>query len=167
MQIRTLMAAGALALATTLSAGAAEAQVVTNDCFKCIPCTYEDGSAGHRVTTARVARGAIGLTIPEPVECGPGTCDNPQDPDVAHEVCLRPSSTAFSLPALQKAVESGDVVRLAALVQSGGEAVEVNFARGAVQVVGCQGGIVAHLPLAAEQLRALAPASEVLLASAE
>jgi hypothetical protein len=165
MQIRTLMAAGALALAATFSADAAEAQVVTNDCYKCIPCTYVDGSAGHRVTHSRVARGTTGLTNPETVECGPGTCDNPLDDE--HQACIRPTSTAFSLPALQEAVESGDVVRLAALVRAGGDAVEVNFARAAIQVVGCQDGIVAHLPLAEAQLRALAPASEVMLASAE
>lgn len=167
MQIRTLIAAGALALASALVPGTAEAQVVTNDCFKCIPCTFEDGTAGHRVTTSRVARGAIGLTIPEARECGPGTCDNPQDPDVNHQVCVRPTSTAFSLPALQDAVEKGDVVRVAALLRDGGDAVEVNFARSAIQVVGCQGGIVAHLPVAAEQLAALAPAAAARIAATE
>ena len=163
-----LMTLGALALAAgVLAPSRAEAQVVTNDCFNCVPCDFDkDGISGdgHRVTRSRVAAGAAGLTTPEPNECGAGTCANPQDE--LHQACVRPSSTAFSIQKLNDAALSGDVFQLAAAIQAGGDAVEVNAARGAVQVVGCTGAIVAHIPVSRDVLARI-PTAAVQLAAAE
>jgi hypothetical protein len=151
-----LATAGALA-ASAFGAGSAQAQIVTNDCYYCISCNL-NGTPGHRVLNVRVpANGTtVGLTIPEPTECGPGPCSNPQDPDVNHQRCVRPARTGFSLTSLTEAVESGDMGRVAVLMDEGGEIVEVNVARGALQVVGCDGAIVAHLPLTQAQVTQLA-----------
>lgn len=163
-----LMGLGALVLAANLLAPSqAQAQVVTNDCFTCVPCDYDkDGISGdgHRVTRNRVAPGAAGLTTPEPNECGAGTCAAPQDE--LHEACVRPSSTAFSIQKLNEAALSGDVFQLAAMIQDGGDAVEVNTARGAVQVIGCTGAVVAHIPVSRELLARI-PAASARLAAAE
>lgn len=164
---RLALSAAAALFASAFGAGRAEAQIVTNDCFYCIPCTL-NGTVGHRVLNIRVpANGTtVGLTIPEPFECGPGPCSNPQDPEVNHQRCVRPAQTAFSLTSLAEAVKSGDMARVAVLMEQGGGIVEVNTARGALQVVGCDGAIVAHLPLDQAQLTQLA-ASPARLAAAE
>jgi len=160
-----LTAAAAL-LASAFGADRAEAQIVTNDCYYCIPCSL-NGTIGHRVLNIRVpANGTtVGLTIPEPYECGPGPCSNPQDPEVNHQRCVRPAQRGFSLSSLTEAVKSGDMAQLAVLMEQGGEIVEVNTARQALQVVGCDGAIVAHLPLTRAQLTQLAAPSARLAAA--
>ena len=151
----TGVAAAAVA-ALAVAAPGAGAQVVTNDCFVCVRCTSPDGSEGHRVTNTRVPRGGfVGLTIPELLECGPGPCSNPQDPDVNHQVCVRPRTASFSVNALNAAARGGNVARLVAQVEAGGAAVEFNAARQALQVIGCTGAVVAHIPLGRAQLVAL------------
>lgn len=164
---RMALTAAAALFASVFGADRAEAQIVTNDCYYCVSCTI-NGQPGHRVLSARVpANGTtVGLTIPEPVECGPGPCSNPQDPDVNHQRCVRPRQTAFSLTSLTEAVKAGDMARVAVLMQQGGEIVEVNTARQALQVVGCDGAIVAHLPLTQAQLTQVA-APPARMAAAE
>jgi hypothetical protein len=165
---RLALSAAAALFASVLGADRADAQIVTNDCYYCVSCTI-NGAPGHRVLNIRVpANGAtVGLTIPEPFECGPGPCSNPQDPEVNHQRCVRPRQTAFSLTSLTEAVKSGDMARVAVLMEQGGEIVEVNTARSALQVVGCDGAIVAHLPLDAAQLTQLAAPSAARLAAVE
>jgi hypothetical protein len=165
---RMALAAAAALFAGAFGADRADAQIVTNDCYYCVSCTI-NGQPGHRVLNVRVpANGTtVGLTIPEPNECGPGPCSNPQDPDVNHQRCVRPAQTAFNLTSLTEAVKSGDMAQVAALMRQGGEIVEVNTARQALQVVGCDGAIVAHLPLTQAQLTQLAAPAPARLAAAE
>lgn len=160
------LSAAAALFASVFGADRAEAQIVTNDCYYCVSCTI-NGAPGHRVLNVRVpANGTtVGLTIPEPNECGPGPCSNPQDPDVNHQRCVRPRQTAFNLASLTAAVKSGDMAQVAVLMEQGGEIVEVNTARSALQVVGCDGAIVAHLPLNQAQLTQLAAPSARLAAA--
>lgn len=160
------LSAAAALLASAFGADRAEAQVVTNDCFYCVPCNYQGQGygSGHRVLPFRVPQGSQGLTVPEPYECGAGPCSNPQDE--LHEFCIRGSSSAFNLNSLTDAVNAGDMAQVAVLVEQGGDAVEVNTARSALQVVGCSGAIVAHLPLTQVQLAQLTTSS-VRLAAAE
>lgn len=164
---RILALGAAVFAASALAPSRAQAQVVTNDCFTCIPCDFnKDGIAndGHKVTPNRVAPGASGLTFPEPNECGRGPCSSPQD--ALHQACVRPASTAFSVQKLNDAARAGDVARLAAAIAEGGEIVEVNAKRGAIQVVGCTGAVVAHIPLSRETLARL-QANPAALAAAE
>lgn len=171
MQRIKLMLGALVVAAAAFGAKPAVAQVVTNDCYVCLPCDFDgdgDNSDGHRVTRTRVASGNVGLTIPEPSECGPGTCSAPADPDVNHQVCVRPSQTAFSVTKLDAAARSGNLLAVAEQMNAGGGIVEVNLKRGALQVIGCQGGVVAHIPMRQDQLQALAaPSAPAALASAE
>ncbi|HYW09516.1 MAG TPA: hypothetical protein VE913_21320, partial [Longimicrobium sp.] len=171
MQRFKLMLGALVVAALTLAAKPATAQVVTNDCYICLPCDFNgdgDTSDGHRVTRNRVTRGATGLTISEPNECGPGTCSAPADPDVDHQVCVRSASTAFSVEKLDAAARGGDMLAVAGQIRAGGNIVEVNLKRGALQVIGCQGGVVAHIPMRQDQIQALmAPTAPATLASAE
>ncbi|HYW11678.1 MAG TPA: hypothetical protein VE871_06955 [Longimicrobium sp.] len=163
---RMALSAAAALFASVFGADRAEAQIATNDCYYCISCTL-NGQPGHRVLNVRVpANGTtVGLTIPEPNECGPGPCSNPQDPDVNHQRCVRPRQTAFNLTSLTEAVKSGDMAQVAVLMEQGGEIVEVNTARSALQVVGCDGAIVAHLPLNQVQLTQLSAPSARMAAA--
>lgn len=171
MQRIKLILGAVVVAAAALAAKPAVAQVVTNDCYVCLPCDYNgdgDTSDGHRVTRTRVTGGNVGLTIPEPRECGPGTCSAPADPDVNHQVCVRPTRTAFSVSKLDAAARGGNLLAVAEQMEAGGGIVEVNFKRGALQVIGCQGGVVAHIPMSQAQLQALAaPSAPATLASAE
>jgi hypothetical protein len=157
LNVRTLAGLAVAVAALAFDTAEAEAQVVTNDCFRCIACAYAPGQEGHRVVNSRVPRGSFGLTHPDAFECNPGTCAAPEDDE--HEPCYRPTSTAFSIGALNDAVALGDLSQMVHLIQAGGGIVEMNVARSALQVIGCEGAVIAHIPVRQELFSRLALAS--------
>ncbi|MEW5927477.1 MAG: hypothetical protein AB1941_08330 [Gemmatimonadota bacterium] len=147
-----LIAAAAVAVgAIAADTSTAAAQGTGNTCYACYPCTQPDGSPGHYFDGSLAGAGQQGLTNPdEAFVCESGTCANPTDN--RHRPCI--GGTA--LTEITRAAKTGDVVRLAALVKEHGATVEVNAARGALQVVGCTGAIMAHVALKNEEIARLA-----------
>jgi hypothetical protein len=138
----------------------ADAQSVAGEeeCGVCDVCWIPDlGEMGHNAVQARQGQASTGVgwhfdDAGEPGSCLPGTCDDehPFDPS-----CVDGGSDAGSfaasvlgpdlLPVIWEGIKSG-VVDPESVVSFSAN-VQLNPARGAIQVFGCDGLVVAHLPL--------------------
>lgn len=142
---RSIQMVVGLALAATLAPTAAEAQALA--CRACQDCLI-NGVVGHRTFGRAPNAGEYGLfdsvhgCLPE------GPCSNPDD----SAICQFP---ATAMTDLEAAAQDGNLTRLAEIVQTSEGRVELNTRRSALQVVGCTGAIIAHIPLNGAQLASL------------
>jgi hypothetical protein len=84
--------------------------------------------------------------------CRSGTCDTKHGPLPCDPYVDLPQGRVDVLQALRVAVLASDPETVAQIIAHGGDRVALNASRSAVQVTGCRGGIVAHLPLSADFL---------------
>jgi hypothetical protein len=94
-----------------------------------------------------------------PPLCRTGTCDTMHGPLPCDPYVGLPQGPVHVLEALRLAILESDSRMVAEIVEHASGRVSLNTARSAVQVTGCRGGIVAHMPLSADFLRLVQEAS--------
>jgi len=145
---RTITLAAILGAAGAVTPRSAQAQ----DCLACEDCTTEDMQPGHRTFNRAPTLSEYGVEDEVHGCLAEGPCSAPTDVTI----CKEPGQSLASIQAMTRAADRQDGAKLAMLVKGAGRSVEVNVGRGALQVMGCNGTVVAHIPLSAAQLATLA-----------
>lgn len=80
--------------------------------------------------------------------CRTGSCDTKHGPLPCEPVVDLPQGQVDLLETLRVAIRDGDPQTVAEIVKYAPDRAILNLERSAVQVTGCRGGMVAHMPLA-------------------
>ncbi|MEK9505180.1 hypothetical protein [Gaopeijia maritima] len=163
-----LLAALALVLPVTISLGASTAGsapvaltvsdlLTTPVMFECDRVCAEDCATGTSHATFLDPDGAS-QGLAHGCAFGMGfTCDGGGEGSHEDHGC-EPNFAALSpdqMDALWRHIGSGAIEGIGAEIRGLGEAVHLNVERSAVQVLGCGGSVVAHIPLSQGQLSAV------------
>jgi hypothetical protein len=159
MQLRiSILAAGLVTLATLGVARAPEASLSFR-VFGCTDC--EDGCQfGKHVSTSNLD-GNWELDVhshPNTHGCTDGSCDDYHDTGcgISAQVILGWTGLdRVAVAEITDALEAASSLELPALVRKYGSALEFNSERGALQVIGCSGEVVANVPLSTMDLAVL------------
>lgn len=135
---------------------AAPSQAEAQACYRCIPCD-KFGVPGHKFTGQLADPGERGLTDREHGGCEAPSCEECLDPNKPtgtigcheHLICEGSGLALRKANQVMLAVRSGDARAVARLVAASGGKLVVNRKRNAIQAVGCNQAIVAHIPLPA------------------
>lgn len=178
--MRTMLLASTLAAALLVMPSSAEAQFPgEEECLECYSCYNPNFGWGHWTNNATLddsyeynSEGEDG----EHFYCKEGHCELEHPPTFGcdgnqTEDSEEVQQLAAILPELQTALRQSDLGELVALARSPRSGARLNFisARSAVQVIGCGGVILAHVPVSnpldVDRARYLLAASEEWLAS--
>ncbi len=150
-----------MGLATTPNVSAAHNPMLTApfgviQCGLCDACVLVPGTAEVGHTTARSEEGLrkLGPDGPHPDECEVDSC-NTAHPYVIECFPSLALETAPTLPELWSALVQADESELKQVITDNEMFVHYNSARRALQILGCDGSIVAHMPLTSDQVHAL------------
>lgn len=161
--MRTLVLGASLALAVGATAApvpdhpersAATAAVLNGDCL--VTCTYSACGVGqHKAySTPQMMWDRLGHGSHS--DCAAGNCGYQGIGNSAHDECIIAlTGKAARYDDLVGAVDRNDIPAVWRLIDRNPDVIEINWARSAIQVVGCQGTVAINLPLTSEALAEL------------
>lgn len=133
---------------------AATAALVSGDCV--VTCTYPQCGVGQHKAyyTPQYLYDRLGHGSHS--DCAAGDCGYQGTGNSAHDVCViafRGNTERYDN--LVDAVDRNDVPGMWRLIERNPDAIEINWARSAIQVISCQGTVAINLPVTSEALTEL------------